>query len=48
MRTEFEELDAVPVEQEKEIEGYFDRRAAIIWGLAIVIGTIGFIRWNVC
>jgi hypothetical protein len=33
--------------KEKEIDGYFDGRAAIIWCLAIVIGVIGFIRWNV-
>jgi hypothetical protein len=45
MRTEFEELD--PVVQEKEVEGYYDRRAVIIWSLSVIIGLIGIIRWNI-
>jgi hypothetical protein len=45
MRTEFEELD--PVVQEKEVKGYYDRRAVIIWSLVVVISLIGIIRWQV-
>jgi len=45
MRTGFEELDIV---QEKESEGYYGKRAAIIWGLTLVTLFVGYIRWNVC
>lgn len=47
MRTEFEELDVVPVKQEKEIEGYYSKKAAIIWSLVVVISLIGIVRWHV-
>lgn len=46
MRTEFEELDVVPVEQEREVEGYYDKRAIILWVLILIISLIGFIRWE--
>jgi hypothetical protein len=47
MRTEFEELDVVPVEQEKEVEGYYGKKAVIIWSLVVVISLLGILRWHV-
>jgi len=47
MRTEFEEVDVVPVEQEKEVNGYYDKRAIILWVLIVTISLIGILRWHV-
>ena len=35
------------MKQEREVEGYYNKRAVIIWSLVVVISLIGIIRWNV-
>jgi len=44
MRTKFEELD---IKQEKEVEGYYSKRAVFMWCLVIIVCAIGYIRWNI-
>lgn len=44
MRTEFEELDVVPVEQ--EITGYYGKFAIGMISIIVITLIIGFIRWE--
>ena len=45
MRTGFEELDVV---QEKEADGYYSKRAVVMWCLIGIVIIVGYVKWNVC